>query len=216
MADLLQPETANNDGFYFHEAYVVWEIAFNEALSMQQNPGFVHLAGACLYRLRESDLTLAKELGITVYHLRNWAMENLPTTNSFARRYDGHIDFDYTIERRADKMHVRQVKKCDNGSPMPHPDQVHLPDEGLIVRERIDPAASEMWATAMMSTYEFAQEVYADSGDAESPVASGRRILLALLDTVEVRSCVENVGFSVGEMRGKLELVGLREDSPPS
>ena len=86
MAGLLQPERTSSDGFHFHEAYVVWEIAFNEALSMQQNPSFVHLAGACLYRLREFDLTLAKELGITVYHLRNWAMEKLPTTNSFAHR----------------------------------------------------------------------------------------------------------------------------------
>ena len=78
MTNLSQPEKTNEDAFYFHEAYVVWEIAFNEALSMQQNPGFVHLAGACLYRLRDFDLTLAKELGVTVYHIRNWAMENLP------------------------------------------------------------------------------------------------------------------------------------------
>ena len=204
MTNLSQPEKTNDDAFYLHEAYVVWEIAFNEALSMQQNPGFVHFAGACLYRLREFDLTLSKELGITVYHLRNWAMENLPTTNSFARRYDGHIDFEYTIERRADKMFVGKVKKRNNPQPAPLPDHVHPPGEGLIARERIDPVASELWATAMRSTYEFAQEIYAGSGDGESPATTLRRCLAALLATAEVQSCLEDGGFSVGELREKL------------
>lgn len=208
MASLSQPEKTSSDGFYFHEAYVVWEIAFNEALSMQQNPGLVHLAGACLYRLREFDLVLAKELGITVYHLRNWAMENLSTTNSFARRYDGHIDFEYTIERMADKVHVRKVKKRSNSPPQPLPDHVHPPGEGLIVRVRIDPAASGLWAEAMRSSYEFAQEIYAGSGDEESSATTIRRCLRSLLETAEVQGCLENVGFSVGELRGKLGEVG--------
>ena len=199
------PEKTNEDGFYLHEAYVVWEIALNEALSMQQNPGFVHLTGACLYRLREFDLTLAKELGITVYHLRNWAMENLPTTNPFDRRYDGHIDFEYTIERRADKMFVGRVKKRDTPPPDPVPDHVHPPGEGaMIVLEGIDPEASELWATAMRSTYEFAQEIYAGAGDEESPATTLRRFLMALLATAEVQGCLEEVGFSVRELRGKV------------
>ena len=86
MADLSQSQKPNDDAFFLNEAYVVWEIAFNEALSMQQNPGFVHLAGACLYRLREFDLALAKEIGITVYHLRDWARANLPTANASRHR----------------------------------------------------------------------------------------------------------------------------------
>jgi len=204
MADLLQPEKTSNDGFQFHEAYVVWEIAFNEALSMQQNPSFVHLVGACLYRLREFDLTLAKELRITVYHIRDWAMENLPTTNPFDRRYKGHIDFEYTVERRADKMFVGKVKERQTAQTSPIPDHVHPPGEGLIVRERIDPEASESWATAMRSTYEFAQEIYAGYGDEESSAATLRRCLVSLLATTEVKGCLEEVGFSVGELRGKL------------
>jgi hypothetical protein len=208
MANLSQPEKTNEDAFYFHEAYVVWEIAFNEALSMQQNPGLVHLAGACLYRLREFDLTLAKELGITVYHLRNWAMESLPTTNSFARRYDGQIDFEYTVERRADKMFVGKVRKRGNAPPKPLPDHVHPPGEGLIVLEMIEPAASELWATAMRSTYEFAQEIYASSKDEETPATTIRRCLISLLATTEFQGCLEDVGFSVGDLRGKLGELG--------
>ncbi len=208
MANLSQPEKTNEDAFYFHEAYVVWEIAFNEALSMQQNPGLVQLAGACLYRLREFDLTLAKALGITVYHLRNWAMESLPTTTSFARRYDGHIDFEYTIERRADKMFVGTVKERSSAPPQPLPDHVHPPSESLIMRERIDPAASELWAAAMRSTYEFAQEIYDGSGDEESSATTIRRCLISLLATTEFQGCLENVGFSVGDLRGKLGELG--------
>jgi hypothetical protein len=207
MADSSQPENIENasDGFYSHEAYVVWEIAFNEALSMQQDPGFVHLAGACLYRLREFDLTLAKELGITVYHVRNWAMENLPTTNPFDRRYEGHIDFEYTVEIRADKMFVGKVKERQSAQTNPIPDHVHPPGEGRMIRkEGIDPEASELWATAMRSTYEFAQEIYAGSDDEESPAATLRRWLVSLVATTEVQGCLEDSGFSVGELRGKL------------
>lgn len=204
MTSLSQPEKTNDDAFYFHEAYVVWGIAFNEALSMQQNPGFVHLAGACLYRLREFDLTLAKELGITVYHLRNWAMENLPTTNSFAQRYEGHIDFEYTVERRADKMYVGRVKNDSDESPSPLPDHDHPPGESLSIWLQIDPAASELWATAMRSSFEFAQEIYDGSGDGETPATTLRRWLASLLATAEVQGCLEDVGFSVGELRGKL------------
>ena len=207
MADSSQPENIENasDAFYFHEAYIVWEIAFNEALSLQQNPGFVHLAAACLYRLREIDLTLAKELGITVDHLRNWAMESLPTTNPFDRRYEDHIDFEYTVEKRADKMFVGKVKERKSAETNPVPEHVHPPGEGLVVhQERIDPEASELWATAMRSTYEFAQEIYAGSADEESPVATLRRCLVSLMATAEVQRCLEEVGFSVGELRGKL------------
>jgi len=205
MASLSQPEETSSDGFYLHEAYVVWEIAFNEALSMQQNLGFVHLAGACLYRLREFDLSLAKELSITVYHLRNWAVENLPTTNPFDRRYEGHIDFEYTIERRADKMFVGRVKKRNDGPPKPLPDHVHPPGErSMIVTERIDPEASELWATAMRATYEFAQKIYAGSGDEESQATTLRRCLVALLATAEVEDCLRDIGFSVDGLMGKL------------
>ena len=208
MADLSQPKQTSNDGFNFHEAYVVWEIAFNEALSMQQNPGFVHLAEACLYRLRDFDLTLAKDLGITVYHLRNWAMENLPTTNSFARRYDGHIDFEYTVERRVDKMFVGKVKKRSQAPPKPLSDHVHPTGEGMIVLEKIDPAASELWATAMRSSFEFAQDIYAGAGDEESAATTLRRFLAASLATAEFRGCLEDIGFSVDEIRGKLGELG--------
>jgi len=208
MADSSQPENAS-DGFYFHEAYVVWEIAFNGAISMQQNPGFVHLAGACLYRLREIDLALAKELGVTVYHLRNWAMKNLPTTNPFDQRYEGNIDFDHTIERKADKTRVRKVKKRNNAPLMPIPVHVHPPGEGLLVHQGgIDPVASELWAMAMRSTYEFAQEIYEvsgeGSGDEESLATTLRRCLVSLLATDEVQDCLGDVGFSVGGLRGKL------------
>jgi hypothetical protein len=204
MTSLSQPGKTNVDAFYFHEAYVVWEIAFNEALSMQQNPSFVHLAGACLYRLREFDLTLAKQLGITVYHLRNWAMENLPATNSFAQRYEGQIDFEYTVERRADKMYVGRVKNSSDAPPSPLPDHGHPLGQGLSARQKIDPAASELWATAMRSSFEFAQEIYDGSGDGETPATTLRRWLVSLLATAEVQGCLEDVGFSVGELRGKL------------
>ena len=93
----------SDDGFFLHEAYVVWEIALQDARAMWQNTSFVHLFGASLYRLRDSDLTLAKELRVTFYHIRNWAKENLPTINSFGRRYQGDIDFEYTVERRNDE-----------------------------------------------------------------------------------------------------------------
>ncbi len=204
MADLSQAQKPNNDAFFLNEAYVVWEIAFNEALSMQQNPGFVHLAAACLYRLREFDLALAKEIGITVYHMRDWARTNLPTANASGHRYEGDIDFDYTVERRADKMHVRKVKKPNKAPRRTYPDHVHPPGEGLTVRERIDPAASELWAAAMRSTYEFAERIYDGSGDEESPANTLGKCLVSLLATTEVQGCLEDVGFSPGELRRKL------------
>ena len=74
----------------------------------------------------------------------------------------------------------------------------------MIVRERIDPVASELWATAMRSTYEFAQEIYAGSGEEEPPVTTLRRCLVSLLATGEVNDCLEGVGFSAGELMGKL------------
>ena len=204
MANLSQPEITNGDPFYFHEAYVVWEIAFNEALSMQQNLGFVHLAGACLYRLRELDLALATQLRVTVYHIRGWTLKNLPTTNPFDQRYQGHIDFDYKIERRADKMFVGKLHKSSEAPDGSGPAHVHAPGEGMTVRERIDPAASESWATTMRSSFEFAQEIYAGSGGDEPAAVTLRRYLDSLLSTAEVQACLKDVGFSASELKDKV------------
>ncbi|MCH7843568.1 MAG: hypothetical protein IID01_12485 [Chloroflexi bacterium] len=205
MADLSQHDKPSDDAFSLHEAYVVWEIAWQEAIAMQHNPGFVHLAGASLYRLRDSDLSLAKELGVTVYHIRDWAMKNLPTTNPFGRSYEGHIDFDYTVERRLDKMHVGKVRKPAKAAPTPYPEHVHPPGGGkLIMVERNDPAASELWATAMKSSLRFAQEIFAGSQPDEPPATTARRIFLSSLSNPEVQSLLHDIGYSVDELRTKL------------
>lgn len=136
MANLSQPEITKSDPSYFHEAYVIWEIAFNEALSMQQNLGFVHLAGACLYTLGELNLPMAMELRVTVYHIRGWALKNLPTTNPSDQRYQGHIDFDYKIEKGADKMFVGKPHKSSEAPDGSGPAHVHTPGEGMTIREK--------------------------------------------------------------------------------
>ena len=205
MYDSVQTPNYNDDGFYFHETFVVWEIAFNEALSMQQNLGVVHLAGACLYRLREFNLVLAKDIGVTVYHIRDWAKEHLPTTNPDNRRYEGHIDFDYKVERRADKIFVFKVDKPDSETYTRTPEHVHPPSGGLVVhRERIDPEASGLWASTMSASFQFAQEIYGDSGDGDSPATTLRRFLRSLLATDEVKTCLQDSGFSVEGLRDKL------------
>lgn len=174
MTGIFLGDKVNEEEFFDHEGYVLWEIAHQEASAMQQNPGFVHLLGASLYRLRESDLALAKQLRVTFYHTRNWAMENLPTTNPFCQRYKGYIDFDYTVERRIDErgaggMHVRKVRKPPKVAPRPFTEHVHPPGEGLVVRiTRNDPAASNLWAESMKTSLEFAQEIHAGSEPSES------------------------------------------------
>jgi hypothetical protein len=201
------PEQApnyNDDGFYFHETFVVWEIAFNEALSMQQNLGVVHLAGACLYRLREFDLILAKDIGITVYHIRNWAKENLPTTNPDDHRYEGYIDFNYKVEKRADKIFVFKVDEPALETHTRSLEDVHFPGEGLIATEKINPAASELWASTMSASFQFAQEIYGDSGDGDSPSTTLRRFLRSLLGTAEVQTCLNDIGFSVEGLKKRL------------
>jgi hypothetical protein len=56
----------------------------------------------------------------------------------------------------------------------------------------------------MRSSFEFAQEIYDGSGDEETPATTLRRWLVSLLATAEVQGCLEDVGFSVGKLRGKL------------
>ena len=205
MSDYSHNNETSDDAFFIHEAFVVWNIAVKEALAMQQNPGFVHMAGASLYRLRDLDLTLAKTLGVTVYHVRDWARRNLPTTSAFGRRYEGHIDFDYTVERRDNQMHVSEVRKRSKAAPPPFPDHVHPPGGGkLITVERNDPAASEMWATSMKTTLEFAQEICVGSDPLETPANTARRILLASLAEADVQTCIKDIGFSLDELRTRL------------
>ena len=111
MASFADNDTTDRKDFFLHEAYVIWEIALQDAIAMWQNTSFVHLFGASLYRLRDSDLTLAKELRVTVYHVRNWAMEKLPTKHSFGHRYEGEIDFDYTY-RKKDRRKKSRSDAC--------------------------------------------------------------------------------------------------------
>ncbi len=204
----------SDDGFFLHEAYVVWEIASQDARAMWQNTSLVHMFGASLYRFRDSNLTLAKELRVTVYHIRNWSMKNLSTTNSFGRSYQGDIDFDYTVERRNDergtgRLHVLKVRKPPKSAPPPFTDHTHPPGGGkLITAQRNDPVASELWATSMKTTLEFAQEIHTGSEPLESPGNMARRFLLALLSVADVQTCLNDIGYSVDELRGKLGELG--------
>ena len=200
----------SDDGFFLHEAYVVWEIALQDARAMWQNTSFVHLFGASLYRLRDSDLTLAKELRVTFYHIRNWAKENLPTINSFGRRYQGDIDFEYTVERRNDergtgRLHVRNVRKPPKSAPAPFTEHTHPPGGGkLITVERNDPVASELWAASMKTTLEFAQEICAGAQPSETLGDTARRFLRASLAESDVQTCINGIEFSLDELARRL------------
>ena len=102
-------------------------------------------------------------------------------------------------------MHVRKVRKPSKAAPTPFTEHHHPPGGGkLITVQTNDSVASELWATAMRSTYEFVQEIYDGSGDGESPATTLRRCLASLLATAEVQGCLEDVGFSVDELRVKL------------
>ena len=205
MADFSPQDETSNDGFFLHEAYVVWEIALQDASVMQQNPSFVHLFGASLYRLRDSDLTLAKELRVTFYHTRDWVMTNLPTTNPFGHSYEGPIDFDYTVARRLNQMHVGKVRKPPTAPPPSPPEHVHAPGGGMVVRmTKNDPAANELWAASMKPSLQFAQAIHADAEPLESPAATARRALVSLLAEPEVQTCLRDIGMSAEELRAKL------------
>jgi len=67
-----------------------------------------------------------------------------------------------------------------------------------------DPAANELWAASMKTSLQFAQEIHAGSEPSESPATTVRRILVSLLETAEVRSCLRDIGMSAEELRAKL------------
>ena len=189
------------------EAIIVWNIALKDAFAMGQLPGFVHLAGACLYRLKDADQKAAEDIGITVNEIRRWAVEHLPAKDPSRNRYEGDVDFEYRVGLSGNMLTVRPVRKPVNAIISIYPDHVHPPGEGGVVH-KTDTAASKLQTAAMESLFRFVEPIHADAENIGSSTAIIRRILLALLATTEVQSCLEDVGYSVDELRRKLGELG--------
>ena len=93
----------------FQEVDVLVEIAIRDALTLSQNPGFVHALGAALYRLRDADSALAARVGIDFISVREWAAQNLPLLSSAHKPYEGPLDFEYNITLYYENDRFRRV-----------------------------------------------------------------------------------------------------------
>lgn len=203
MTDSLHHDKLSDDDFFLHEAVIVWNIALNDAFAMGQLPGVVHLAGASLYRLRNTDPEMAKDLRITVNDIREWATANLSAKGPSRKRYEGDLDFEYTVALTDNMLTVRPVRKPANIATFSYPDHVHPPGEGGVVR-RSDPAENKLQTESMESLFQFVEPFHADSEAAGNSATTVRRILVATLATAEVQTCLKDIGVSIDELRSKL------------
>ena len=183
------------NSLYFDEAIIVWNIAVKEALTLGHIPSFVHLVGASLYRLRDADAKLLGELGVSVEDIRQWAVANLPPSrDSLNRRYEGNLDFEYTIKLGLNDLRVSRVRRPVKLAPENFQEHDHPSGEGIGVLKLDDSGGDVSLQLPLKSLFQFIEAIRADADPAESSVATLRRVLVGLWFTTEAQACLDGLG----------------------
>ena len=190
------------DRMPFYEADVVMQIAVNDASTMHQAAVMVHVLGAALYRMRDADPQLAGDIGLSAIDVRIWALANLPPRAPLYLRYEGNLDWEYTIITKKNFLSVERVKRPVIEADTPIRRHGHDPQEKTLI---MSGSRSRFRRTHLADgSLELIKNIRASALPSESIVETLRRTLMALLPMPGIQKCVEESGRSVAGIEDSL------------
>ena len=161
----------------------------------------VHVLGAALYRLRDTDPLLADRMSVNVRLVRQWAVKkNLPLISPLHRRYEGPLDFEYTFDVYESggsyHMRVRPVARPVRAMPVSEaaPDKPDSQPKGVFISR--EASEDDPFTVGVMSVLRFEGAISSHEEPPEPTIITLQRALTRLMTDERVLACLADHGVS--------------------
>lgn len=191
------------------ESAVVRSIAVSDASEMWQMPGFVHLLGACLYRLEDANFPLLKGLGATADTVRRWAADNLLSDGlrqAEGQKYTGSVRFEYEIQLKTHGVNVSRIRRPIRQAPARSNKitPIRSSEHGSHFLHSDNRDSAGRHVRSVMFLVDHLDLIEKAVGPHIATETTLRYIILSLLDFDEVQDCLKGLGLSVDDWETKL------------